>query len=105
MRDRQAICRNGSTALITFIQALYILVGVNFPVDALPGVLQKVAYGLPLTRGVMAARLVLDGAGWSAIRSLVVGETLIGALYSAAGYAIFRIIEKRSTISGTLDAL
>ncbi|HOJ01856.1 MAG TPA: ABC transporter permease [Anaerolineaceae bacterium] len=99
------ISRDGWTVLTTFIQALYILVGVNFPVDALPGVLQKVAYGLPLTRGVMAARLVLDGAGWSAIRSLVVGETLIGALYSAAGYVIFRIIEKRSTISGTLDAL
>ncbi len=99
------ISRDGWTILNTFIQALYILVGVNFPVDALPGVLQKVAYGLPLTRGVMAARLVLDGASWSAIRSLVFGEILIGAIYIAAGYGFFLLIEKRSMVSGTLDAL
>ena len=99
------VTRDGWTILSTFIQALYILVGVNFPVDALPGVLQKVAYGLPLTRGVMAARLVLDGAGWNAIHSLVVGEILIGAVYIAAGYGFFRLIEKRSMVSGTLDAV
>jgi len=91
--------------LTTFIQALYILVGVNFPVEALPGVLQKVAYGLPLTRGVMAARLVLDGAGWSAISSLIYGEMLVGMIYIAAGYGFFLLIEKRSMVSGTLDAL
>ncbi len=99
------ISRDGWTVLTTFIQALYILVGVNFPVDALPGVLQKVAYGLPLTRGVMAARLVLDGAGWSAISSLIYGEMLVGMIYIAAGYGFFLLIEKRSMVSGTLDAL
>lgn len=99
------ITRDGWTILNTFIQALYILVGVNFPVDALPAVLQKVAYGLPLTRGVMAARLVLDGADWGAIASLIGGEALVGTLYIAAGYAFFLWIEKRSMQSGTLDAV
>jgi ABC-2 type transport system permease protein len=89
----------------TFISALYILVGVNFPVESLPVVLQKVAYGLPLTRGIMAARLTLDGAGWNAISHLVAGEVLVGAIYILAGYLCLHLIEKRSMASGTLDAI
>lgn len=98
------LTRDGWIILNTFLSLLYILVGVNFPVAALPAVLQTVAFGLPLTRGIMAARLVLDGAGWNAIRYLVVGETLVGAIYILAGYLCFRLIEKRSMNSGTLDA-
>lgn len=81
------------------------MVGVNFPIEALPGVLSKISYGLPLTRGVMAARLLLNGAAWSDISSLVAGEALVGGIYILIGYVIFLIIEKRSTISGTLDAM
>jgi ABC-2 type transport system permease protein len=84
---------------------LYILVGVNFPIESLPPVLQTVAYGLPLTRGIMAARLAMEGAGWSAISGLLAGEVLVGAIYMLAGYLCFRLIEKRSLISGTLDAM
>ncbi len=91
--------------LNTFLSALYILVGVNFPVEALPPVLQTVAWGLPLTRGILAARLALQGAGWSAIRGLVGGEVLVGAIYILVGYLCFRLIEKRSLVSGTLDAI
>ena len=98
------ISRDGWIYLNTFLSALYILVGVNFPVGSLPPVLQTVAYGLPLTRGIMAARLALEGAGWSAIGSLVAGEVLVGAIYILAGYLCFLLIEKRSTVSGTLDA-
>ena len=99
------LSRDGWTILSTFISALYIMVGVNFPIEALPGVLSKISYGLPLTRGVMAARLLLNGAAWSDISSLVAGEALVGGIYILIGYIIFLIIEKRSTISGTLDAM
>jgi ABC-2 type transport system permease protein len=99
------ISRDGWTILQTFIQTTYILVGVNFPVASLPAFLQKVAYALPLTRGVMAARAILGGAGWGEISSLVGGEALIGAFYILAGYLVFIFIERRSTISGTLDAI
>lgn len=98
------INRDSWTIMSTFISALYILVGVNFPVNALPWLLQKVAYLLPLTRGLMAARLILNGADWGAINLLMVGEISIGLIYILLGYLYFLFIEKRSTISGTLDA-
>jgi len=99
------VSRDGWIYLNTFLSALYILVGVNFPVESLPSALQTVAYGLPLTRGIMAARLALDGAGWSAIGGLVAGEVLVGAVYVLVGYLCFLLIEKRSMNSGTLDAI
>ena len=99
------VSRDGWIFLNTFLSALYILVGVNFPVEALPSALQRLAYGLPLTRGIMAARLALDGAGWGTISPLIVGEILVGAVYILAGYLCFRLIEKRSMASGTLDAV
>jgi ABC-2 type transport system permease protein len=99
------VSRDGWVILNTFLSALYILVGVNFPIESLPPVLQTVAYGLPLTRGIMAARLAMEGAGWSAISGLLAGEVLVGAIYMLAGYLCFRLIEKRSLISGTLDAM
>lgn len=98
------ISRDGWTILNTFLQATYILVGVNFPVSALPQVLQNIAWGLPLTRGVMAARAILAGSGWNEISALVAGEAVTGSLYILFGYALFLAIEKRSTVSGTLDA-
>lgn len=99
------ISRDGWIILNTFLSALYILVGVNFPVGSLPSALQTIAFGLPLTRGIMAARLALAGAGWNAIRPLLAGEVLVGAIYILVGYLCFRLIEKRSLASGTLDAI
>lgn len=99
------VTRDGWMITNTFMSALYILVGVNFPIQALPAVLQKVAYGLPLTRGIMAARMALEGSGWSAISGLVGGEVLVGAIYILLGYVCFRVIERRSMRSGTLDAM
>ncbi len=99
------ISREGWMVTTTLAIALYILIGVNFPVDMLPGGLRLVAYALPMTRGIMAARLVLAGSGWAAIAALVYGEALVGALYTLVGYSLFLIIEKRTMALGTLDAL
>ena len=99
------VSRDGWMILTTFVSALYILVGVNFPVESLPPMLQPVAYGLPLTRGIMAARLALQGAGWGVIGHLVTGEVLVGAIYILIGYLSFHLIEKRSMASGTVDAM
>jgi ABC-2 type transport system permease protein len=99
------VTRDGWMILSTFLSFLYILVGVNFPVTSLPLVLQKLSWGLPLTRGIMAARLVMDGAGWSSIRALLAGEALVGLVYIFIGYFFFLFLEKRSMHSGTLDAM
>ena len=85
--------------------AFYILSGVNFPVSVLPTWLQAVSYSLPLTRGILAARLALDGAGWSAVQSLVLGELLVGLVYIVAGYFIFVWLEKRSLVDGQIETV
>jgi ABC-2 type transport system permease protein len=99
------VTRDGWMILSTFISFLYILVGVNFPVTSLPLMLQKLSWGLPLTRGIMAARLVMEGEGWPAISSLITGEALVGLIYIFIGYFFFLFLERRSMQSGTLDAM
>jgi ABC-2 type transport system permease protein len=91
------------TSMVTI--ALYIFSGVNFPVSVLPRSLQYVSYSLPLTRGIMAARQAMDGAGWLAVRSLVLEELLIGLVYIAAGYFLFLWLEKRSLQDGQIETV
>ena len=99
------ITRDGWIYLNTFLSALYILVGVNFPVTVLPPALRVISYGLPLTRGILAARMALAGAGWDSIAHLIVGEALVGAVYILTGYLCFRLILRRSMRFGLLDAI
>ncbi|HEX7265288.1 MAG TPA: ABC transporter permease [Candidatus Dormibacteraeota bacterium] len=84
--------------------ALLILCGVNFPVDRLPGVLQAVAYSLPLTRGVLAARQAVAGAGIGQVAGLLAGEIVVGAIYAALGYALFRLLEGWARRGGLQEA-
>jgi ABC-2 type transport system permease protein len=91
------------TSIVTI--ALYIFSGVNFPVQALPTALQAVSYSLPLTRGIQAARLALDGASWDALGGLVAGELLIGAVYIVAGYVLFVSLEKLSLVDGQIETV
>ncbi len=97
------ITRDGWMIVTTFLGFLFILIGVNYPVDALPRFHQSVAYALPITRGLQAIRLVISGAGWQEISSLVTWEAIVGIIYIIFGYMCFLVIEKRSTITGTLD--
>ncbi|MCJ7723196.1 MAG: hypothetical protein MUP03_03595, partial [Anaerolineales bacterium] len=67
--------------------------------------LQVVAYGLPLTRGIAAARLAMAGAGWSTISSLVWGELLTGLVYVCIGYMLLTWFEKLSLVDGKIEAI
>ena len=95
--------RDGWMITSTISVGLYILIGVNFSVDLLPPFLRAISYGLPMTRGIQAARLALTGASWWSVSQLVLGEALIGIIYAAVGYGLFRLIERRSLTSGGLD--
>ena len=84
--------------------SLLIVCGINFPVDRLPGALQAVAYALPLTRGVMAAREAVAGAGIGQVAGLLGGELLVGAVYAGLGYALFRLLEGWARRGGLQEA-
>ena len=83
---------------------LLIVCGINFPVSRLPGVLQLVAYSLPLTRGVQAARDAAAGASLGQVSGLLGGELLIGLLWAMGGYALFRILESWARRGGLQEA-
>src|SRR5207248_2379475 len=72
---------------------LLIICGINFPVSRLPGALQVLAYSLPLTRGVQAARDAAAGATLGHVSGLLAGELLVGAAWALGGYFLFRGLE------------
>jgi ABC-2 type transport system permease protein len=83
---------------------LLVFCGVNFPVDRLPAAMQLVAYSLPLTRGIEAARLAANGASLTSVSGLLAGELAVGLVYAALGYALFRLLEERARRGGLQEA-
>ena len=83
---------------------LLVFCGINFPVDRLPGALQVVAYSLPLTRGVEAAREAAAGASLAHVSGLIAGELAVGAVYAALGFGLFRVLENRARRGGLQEA-
>jgi len=83
---------------------LLVFCGINFPVDRLPLAMQVIAYSLPLTRGVEAARMAAAGASFSDVSGLLAGELTIGVVYAAIGYALFRWLESRARNGGLQEA-
>jgi ABC-2 type transport system permease protein len=99
------LSRDGWMITSTLQLSFYVLIGVNFPVDLLPTSLKTIAFGLPMTRGIMAARLSLNGSDWATILPLLLGEILIGTVYILIGYIWFRLTTRASLKSGALDSL
>jgi ABC-2 type transport system permease protein len=83
---------------------LLVFCGINFPVDRLPVAMQVIAYSLPLTRGVQAARLAAAGASFSDVVGLLAGELAIGLVYAALGYGLFRWLESRARQGGLQES-
>lgn len=103
MGSLSLVNRDGWMITSTLSLSLYILVGANFPVSSLPAFLKPISYALPMTRGILASRAALAGAGWAEVSSLLLGEIAIGLIYIAIGYWMFRSLERKSMINGVLD--
>ena len=103
----------GSLSLVTrdvfvIANAVYYLLlvfcGINIPVSRLPEWAQLISSGLPLTRGVQAAREAVSGAGLAQVSGLLAGELAIGLVYALAGYALFRWLEHAARRGGLQEA-
>jgi len=99
------LSRDGWMFTNTLGQLLYILIGVNIPIEKLPEILQPISWYLPMTRGIKATRMVLNGAGWMDVSGLLGGEILMALVYILIGYTLFRLVERASMTTGSLDSI
>jgi ABC-2 type transport system permease protein len=98
------IMRDAITIANVVYYLLLVLCGINFPISRLPGAVQVISYGLPLTRGVEAARQAAAGASITQIGGLLAGELVVGVLYATCGYFLFRWLEAYARRGGLQDA-
>ncbi len=87
---------------------LYLLCGVVFPLEALPGWLAGIGRALPITYWLEAFRRALLGYGAPAFRGLsdgVLVGVIAGSTAVLAGLAVlcFRLAERRARSRGLLD--
>jgi ABC-2 type transport system permease protein len=75
---------------------LLIFTGANVPLDLMPGWMEAIGRGVPLTHGIEAARELADGASLGDVAGLVGTEFLIGAVYAFVGYQALRFMEHSS---------
>jgi ABC-2 type transport system permease protein len=82
---------------------LLIFSGANIPLADLPKWIQSISYGLPLTRGIIAARSLVGGASLADIALLLWGEVAVGLVYFVLGYLLFAAFERVAKRRGTLE--
>jgi ABC-2 type transport system permease protein len=87
------------------VYTLLLICGANVPIDTLPGWLQTISSGVPLTHGIEAARAVADGATLAEVDHLVWTELAIGAVYAAIGYGLFRLFELEGRRRASLETI
>ena len=58
---------------------------------------------LPLTRGISAARLLVQGASLAEVMPLLLGELAVGLVYALLGYLLFAVFEVEAKKRGTLE--
>jgi ABC-2 type transport system permease protein len=82
--------------------ALIVMCGVNFPVQSFPPAIQLVAKMLPLTHGLEAIRSIVAG-NLEGVPQVILIEAGLGLAYGILGYFMFRYVEFRARVLGTLE--
>ncbi|WDV47209.1 ABC transporter permease [Clostridiaceae bacterium M8S5] len=91
--------------LIMNISAMILMAlsGVNFSINILPKVVQKISYCLPITRSMKAADLLLIGNNDMKIYRLMGEEIILGLLYVVMGYIFMKVTERIAKKRASLD--
>jgi ABC-2 type transport system permease protein len=84
---------------------LLIFSGANVPLSAIPAWMQIIAQGLPLTRGIAAARTLIAGGTFQEVAPMLLGEFAIGLVYALLGYQLFRVFEIKAKQRGSLETV
>jgi ABC-2 type transport system permease protein len=72
---------------------MWLLCGVNIPLESLPGWLAQIGRLMPLTHGIAAGREVAAGASLGSVSGLVWTELGVGAAYAAIAFTLVRWFE------------
>lgn len=93
-----------ANAMVFLVRGVFmVFAGLTYPIDVMPGWMQAVAAGLPLTYSLRAMRAVaLAGAGWDAVRADVLALAAFSAAFLALGVAAFRAVERMAHRTGSL---
>jgi ABC-2 type transport system permease protein len=82
---------------------MLIVSGANVPLHLLPGWIQKISSGIPLTHGIEAARTIANGASISDVSDLLLKETAIGGVYLVVGLVMLRWFEFEGRRTASLE--
>lgn len=85
------------------LYALLLCAGANVPLDLLPGWLQAVAQGLPVTHGIQAARGIVAGDPFADVARLLALEVLVGTSYATVGLVLLRRFELEARRGASLE--
>ena len=94
------------TAMIVaniFLFFTLLVSGVNFPISNLPGWLQPVAWTIPMTYGVIAARTAIAGATVTTLLPVFIQEFADGAIVLFVGYLLLKGFERLARSTGKLE--
>lgn len=82
--------RWGALIANTAAYLMMIFCGINFPFQALPPLVQTLGRCVPMTNGLLAIREVLAGAPFEKVLPYIGLELLVGGLFAALGWLLFR---------------
>jgi len=97
------ITRNVMLVNNTVYFLLLLFSGANIPVKSLPAWMRSISMAIPLTRGIAATRVIINGGGIGSVASLLQEEVIIGLVFIIMGYSLFRVFETQAKKLGTLD--
>jgi len=83
---------------------MLVVCGVNVPLGDLPGWVQTIARGLPLTHGIGAARRIVAGASVGSVDHALAMEVLVGLVYFLVGVALLHVFEIEGRRTASLEA-
>ncbi len=95
--------RNVSLFADSIGACMLLVSGANVPLARLPGWIQAISSGIPLTRGIHAAREIANGATVGNVSHLLAGEAAIGAIYLVVGFLLLRLFEYEGRRTATLE--
>jgi ABC-2 type transport system permease protein len=82
---------------------MWLLCGVNIPLDALPSWLAQIGRLMPLTHGIAAAREVAAGASLSSVSGLVWTEVGVGLAWGTTAFILVRWFEYEGRRRASLE--